>query len=213
MSTPTYARTRTMYGVFHWDKHDRLEVVCGTEPLAQQYIDGQWSDEYYSIKPVMVIEELPERRPLYILSGRVPYPDGEPTKQLDDFAAQGEFPGLGNGAMVKLDETTADLSPHRGGWSIKVVSWDREDADAEFAGLVDAALRSRAALVEAFAPYPPKTVVSSPHGVLIRSKDQFGTPWWADMETSKGVYDYDIDPAEFTVLREGDGHDTPQEER
>jgi hypothetical protein len=203
---PRYAQTRTVYAVMLWDKHDRPEVICTSEPLAQDYINGQWSDEGYSIKPITLVEALPERRPLWLLRGRLPYPTGDPTREHDDFAAEGEFPGLGNGGAVMLDETNGTLEHHRGGWHVSVASWDQAAADARFDELMGQARQARTALTERFGQYAPKTIVAAgDNRVFRRAHDQFGTPWWADMDAHVGVYDYDIDPdTALTVLREGD---------
>lgn len=208
---PRYAKTRQMYAVLHWDNGDNVEVVCATKQLADDYIDGQWTDEGYSVKPVTVIEELPERRPLYSYSGKVPYPAGDPKGRLDDFAAEGEFPGLGNGAIVKLDEVKAELSHHLGNWAITVIGWDKEDTAAEYRGLVDAALRERAAVLKAFEPYGDKAVVTvrgdGKHAgkMLVRVRHG-GYCYWRDMQGSPHgyIYDNELDPRDFSTLTFGE---------
>jgi hypothetical protein len=165
-----------------WDTHNKVEVVAETRADAEKYVAGQWSGEYYSIEPVAVIRSLPELRPLYIFDGRLTYdPAREPTRRLDDFAeSPGVFPGLGNGAMVPLDQVDSKLSEYVPyGWEVHAIGWDRAQTQAAFEERMTEARELRAARLEAFSRFTDGCVVRTLDGeTLIRSATSEGMPCW-----------------------------------
>lgn len=204
---PRYTQTTEMFAVLLWDKHDDVKVVAETEQLAQRYIDGQWSAEGYSIRPIQVITALPERRPLYILNGRLPCdPAKAPTLEVDELAAEGEFPGLGNGSIVPLGEVKSSVSQNLPyGWDVHAYGWDLEQVRAAFDARMDVAKAAYTALADAFRPYRVGAVVTTPDGqALLRSTDpRHNVLCW---RTPGGavLYDSEVDPATFTVVTLGE---------
>lgn len=201
-----YAEVVEMTAVLYWDKHDDVEVVAETPELAAQYVAGQWSDEYYKTRPVKVIRSLPDKRPLYNRSGRLTYePDSEPNCDWDSIAMEnGEFPGLGNGAGLSLDEVRSKMEENVGyGWDASAIGWNREAVEAAFEAHMAEAKAARAARVEAFRPYKQGTVVRTGGGTtLIRATGRYGTLGWLS-STSKWFYDAEIDPTTLTLVDPG----------
>lgn len=192
-----YAQVDDMFAVMHWDKHDSPEMVAETRELADRYIAGQWSDEYYSIAPIKVVRALPEPRTLYIISARVHSdPAKETRRQVDDYK---EFPGLGNGAMVRLDQVDSKVSenvPY--GWDVHVAGWDLEQVEAAFSARMDEAVAVRAARLEQFNQYSQGVVVVTTGGeTLMRSADADGLPCWRSPAGRK-LYDAQVDPSTLT---------------
>ncbi|MBO2461724.1 hypothetical protein [Actinomadura violacea] len=210
---PRYARARDTFVVLYSEGGiDSVEGVCVTEDLAHTLVAGQWSPALYSVHQAKLIEELPERRPLWYFSGTVSYPGGDVTTEYDDFMAQGEFPGIGNGALVPLEETKTELTnTDSGGWHFNAVGWDRAEVEAEVAGLVDAAKRQRAALVEAFKPYGHRAVVtvhgSGKHaGKMLTRFSRGGRCWWSDAQhvSRQHIHDHELDPGDFAAITFGE---------
>lgn len=210
---PRYADVVEMHAVMCWDGHDQVEVIAATRELAETYIAGQWSSEGYSIKPVMVIRSLPQLRPLYIFTGRLPYdPAQEPTRQLEDFSeSPGEFPGLRNGAMVSIDQVNSELSesvPY--GWDVRAVGWDRDQTEAAFEERMAEARELRAARLEAFSRFTHGCVVRTTEGeTLMRGTTPAGVPCWKS--SSRVLYDAEIDPSTLTVIVAGPNQESDGE--
>lgn len=206
---PRYAHVVTKYAVVNYEADEPVEVVFDDEATAQRYVDGQWSDERYSIKPVSLVTHLPELRPLYRLYGRVHHdPANETTRELDPFSEDpGEYPGLGNGAIVSLDEIKLTIDENPYGWHVRVTGWDKDRVEAEFARLVAETEATRTRRVEAFSRFPYACVARTHDGVtLTRCRDhrRGGVLCWRTLEGAM-VYDYDLDPATMTLLVDGSG--------
>ncbi len=202
MTKPEAAQVDVMFAVNHGDKHDRVEVVAVTRELAEQYIAGQWSDEYYSIEPVKVIRALPEPRPLYTMTGRVFYNPTKPDKrQVDDW---NEFPGLGNGEGIPLGEVVSDMHEYSPwGWDVSATGWDRVQTEMAFDERLAEAYAARTTRLAAFHRFPPGTVVRAADGkTMIRAHD-------ADHDArcwhycGRIIYDIDVAPDTLTIIAEG----------
>ncbi len=197
---PRYVKFEEMHAVMRWDKHDKVQVVTATRDLADVYIAGQWSDEGYSVKPIKVIQYLPELRTLYMIQARLPYGTADhPKPQVDEYK---EFPGLGNGEMVLIGEVDSSVSeqvPY--GWNVNAVSWDLAQAQAAFEERMAEARRLRDERNEAFGRFSVGCVVRTPEGVtMIRTATRDGVPCWSS--GSKVVHDASVDPASLTVIAE-----------
>lgn len=201
---PRYAQVEEMTAVCYYDRGWAVEVVCATPELARRYIAGQSSDENYSVEPVQVIRALPETRPLYIIRGALPYKPNEPaTREEDSFAAEGEFPGLGNGATVPLGEATSELREWGGGWALAAAAWDRAQAEAAFEARVAEAEAARTARMEAFGPYLPGAVARTPEGENLTRITRAGVRCWLTHTGDVRHDDDDVDAAALTLIAPG----------
>ncbi|MEO3869372.1 hypothetical protein ABGB18_11120 [Nonomuraea sp. B12E4] len=190
-----------MFAVMQWDKHDEVQVIAETRDLADRYIAGQWSDEGYSIQPIKVIRSLPEPRTLYMIHARLTYdPTSEPTATVDEYT---EFPGIGNGEMVPLDQVTSKVSEYVPfGWDVNAVGWDLAQAQAAFDARMAEARQLRDARREAFSQFTPGCVVRTEAGdTMIRAATRDGVPCWTS--ASRLIYDADVDPASLTLIAAG----------
>lgn len=199
---PRYADVEEMVAV--WDG-ETIRIVAPRE-VARRYMDAQWSTEDLVAVPVPVVRSLPKQRPLYILSGRVPYDRTKAVPpMMDDFAEDpGVFPGLGNGKMVPLGEISSSVkedAPY--GWGISVAGWDREPVEAAWASLASEAEAERDAREAAFRHYPVGSVVhDGTHGTLLRGTARGDIPCW---RTPAGgvLFDAEVDPEALTLLSGG----------
>lgn len=201
-SDPRYAELDEMHAVMHWDKHDQVQVIAETRELAERYVAGQWSNEGYSIQPINVIRSLPEPRPLYMINARLTYdPAKQPTPEMDEYT---EFPGIGNGAMVPLDQVSSKVSEYVPfGWDASAVGWDRSQTEAAFAERMAEAQQLRDARLEAFSRFTPGCVVRTPAGdTLLRTTTRAGVLCW-NSTSNRVIHDADVDPATLTVIAAG----------
>lgn len=202
---PDVAQVQEMFVVQYWDKHDRAEVVAATQELAQEYVDGQWSKEFYSVTPITVVTALPEPRPLYILSVRVHADPAKPEQpQVDDWQ---EFPGLGNGENIPLGEVVSSMKEYAPyGWDVTATGWDLEQTRAVYEERLAEARAARTARLEAFAGFPVNTVVRADSGrgpVMTRTvHGGSGALSWAVVGGGY-MHDAEVDPSTLTVLAEG----------
>lgn len=198
MDDPRYAAFGEMHAVMHYDNKEAPEVVAATRELAEQYVAGQWSDENLSIEPVKVIRYLPPSRKLYELRGKVPYgPQAEPAPEKFDFD---EFPGLGNGAIVPIEEISASIQETEGfGWHVNVWGWDRPQAVAAYEETMAEARRLRDERREVFGRFVAGCVARTAAGeTLIRTVNRNGVPCW---NSSSGVvHDAMVDPGTLTLV-------------
>ncbi|WP_433259236.1 hypothetical protein ACQPYK_49580 (plasmid) [Streptosporangium sp. CA-135522] len=204
---PRYADVIVMYAVMYEDKSDSVEVIAETPELAEKYIAGQWSTEGYSIEQVKVIRALPEPRPLYIITGRLPYnPAKEATRQLDDDPV---FPGLGNGTIVPLDHVVGKLSEYTPyGWDVQATGWNLKQTETTFKQRMNEARQLRATRIEEFSGFTHGCVVRTPGGeTMLRVVRPDGVPCWKS--PTRVLYDADIDPSTLTVIAPGDNPDHP----
>ncbi|MEV4116150.1 hypothetical protein [Nonomuraea sp. NPDC049695] len=193
-----YAQTVEKYLVCEWDKYAQPVLVAATRELAEQYIAGQWSDEGYSIQTIQELRALPERRTLYLLHGRLPYAaELEPTRQRQEDL---EFPGLGNGDIVSLGQTTSSVKeriPH--GWDVFVASWDRDAAETAFEAAMTEADARRTALRQTFSRFPTGCAVRTRDGRTLIRVSEKGIAFWRSA-SNQVIHDVDLTPAELTLL-------------
>jgi hypothetical protein len=202
-SDPRYVEFDQMHAVLLWDKHNEVQAIAETRDLAERYVAGQWSDEGYSIQPIKVIRSLPETRTLYMINARLSYdPAREPAPQTDEYT---EFPGIGNGAMVPLDQVSSKLSEYVPfGWDVNAVGWDLARVEAAFEERMAEARQLRDARREAFSRFTHGCVVRTAAGdTLVRAATRDGVPCW-NSASNKVIYDAGVDPADLTVIAAGD---------
>lgn len=206
------AHVSELYAV--WDEDQRrgemnVRAVFASERDANRYRDAQHTEEFCKVEAVPAVWRLPEPRPLYLMHGLVLYPSGNLRVSRDEIAADGEFPGLDNGAIVGLDEVNSSLTEAADGWRVFAAGWDREDVEAEFAGRLDAGQRARAALVQAFAGFREGVIVSvesGPHeGKVLARVNRYGVPCWHEATGKEPlpIHDHTLDPDALRVVPTG----------
>lgn len=193
-----YAAFDEMFAVMHYDKEEP-EVITETRELANEYLAGQWSDEYLSVHPVKVIRYLPPTQTLYEFRGRVPYgSQAEPAPEVFDYK---EFPGLGNGTIVPLGQVRSEVSDNAPyNWSVNAWGWDRAQTMAAFEEKMVEARSLREARREAFSPFPLGCVVRTSQGdTLIRTTTPNGVLYW-NSASGVVIHDAKVDPASLTLV-------------
>jgi hypothetical protein len=205
-----YALKANVFAVMDYHDREKPRAVAATDELANEYVEGQWSDEYLSIHPVELIQYLPPKRPLYMLSGRLPYgSDAGPTRELDEIAAEnGEFPGLGNGAIVPLDEINVRVEDGPRGWNVNVCGWDLDQVSAAFDQRMTEARAARADRTAAFNRFPQGTIVrwdgADNSWGLMRIRDHDSVPCWRAVTSGDLLYDFQVDPDTLSIVVHGE---------